>query len=62
MRTVLRCSAVLIALATLGGCGPTGGADSEPPPGVRKNEKPNTGVRDSKKGKPSLVGQDKQAP
>jgi hypothetical protein len=62
MGPVLRLLPVLFLCASLGGCGSNGPRDSEPPPGVRKNENRNTGVSTSKAGKPYLIGSEKRAP
>ena len=49
MRRLARLLLVLLLTATLCGCGRTDPADSEPPPGVRKNPDRKTGVTSKEK-------------
>jgi hypothetical protein len=62
MRVILYYLAASLVLAGLIGCGSSAATDSDPPPGVRKNEKPNAGVIHPKRGKPAVVGAGKKAP
>ena len=55
-RVVYILLALLLSTALIG-CASNVAGDSDPPPGVRKNDNPNTGV---KPGKPIVVGQTKK--
>lgn len=55
MRSCVVLISALFLSVMLSGCSSDTVADSDLPPGVRKNEHPNTGVAASKKGKPFLV-------
>ena len=59
----IRCAAagLVLALAPVG-CSPNKGSESSPPPGVHKNEHPNTAGATGKKGKPDYVGGDPKRP
>lgn len=62
MRWTVQLFSALLLCAGLCGCGSNTAADSEPPPGVRKNEHRSTGVSAPWKGKPFLTGQKERKP
>lgn len=56
MPKIRRAAAGLVLGLVMAGCGPNKGSESSPPPGVSKNDHPNTTGATGKRGKPFLAG------